>query len=161
MNYVEVQVPERDLAAVYELLARSAGASRHPVTTLDNGSDEEETVEHDCAYETAAPSVDDGAYGWVIQDWQEINNDARKVARVLANTPQGERLNAAQIGGRAKVSNVGAAMMSIFIRRNQRDRSRTAPALVERRRDNKQKKTVYFMYAEVTAVVRKLPNEEA
>ena len=98
----------------------------------------------------------------MIEDWQEVNDDdAREVAGLLANHPQSDRLSAAQIRAESKVSNVGAAMMSIFIRRNQRDKSRTAPALVERRRDNKLKRTVYFMDARVAAIVRKLANEEA
>ena len=44
--YVQVQVPEQDLAAVYELLARSASsAAPQLVATPDNGSHKEEAVE--------------------------------------------------------------------------------------------------------------------
>jgi hypothetical protein len=140
MDYIQVQVPEDDLHAVYEvLLARSSGrtalAPAGAVAPDDHAA--AATIGSDTAMPTLLPNL-----------WADVSDEGRAVLVALARRP-GERLDMTEIRRVSGVENVGAAMQSIRIRERQSGMSGTD--LIEKRRDNKRRRLVYTMSPQTAA----------
>ena len=140
MDYIQVQVPEDDLHAVYEvLLARSSGRTAPAPAG---------TVAHDDHGAAAAIGSVTHMPTVLPTLWADVSDEGRAVLVALAQRP-GERLDMTEIRRVSGVENVGAAMQSIRIRERQSGMSGTD--LIEKRRDNKRRRLVYTMSTQTAA----------
>jgi hypothetical protein len=154
-------VPDQDVAVVQRLLVRlldERDGADLPEPE-DHYMPEEELEEDETERDAELPLhyEQDEDLEWVDRSWAAITEPARRCCVEVAKLDDWERITGDELARRADVSNrlgpdVGPAMMSVVI---QADKYHL-PSLIEKQRDSKLGRTVYFMNPRVAARIRQL-----